>query len=465
VMDDLRQPVWRMYVNGALLRDDYRHLITNVELVMPLDGATQLIITMAGLTPDDMGFKPMTERLLFPGSVIEFFAGYGEPDHPLGRFDVRSHSVEYGADGVVLTIEAFDRLASFQEHRQARIIQGAETHTDAVVAMLEEDYGDFGYVVDLGQAKAGDRIKRTGTTDLQWLKYCAMADGFAYPRVWTKEQYERIQALALDRLGGDPIAILAQGALTKVRQDNLVYLPLSTLYGTSEPLRLWYSSPDRGSDWRDLRVSFSTQDIPSAIEAYGITEIGGERKVVKVTAEYTQAGVRIAEKTDSWEDSFAKQEKIRGDVASGSALKLYTLGEGRRTYETGAVGTQRTKSGKLIKWQSERESREILAGTVVRTTEDVIEYVKRWFAQRASAYLVADGTLFQTPGLERVAPSQVHELAGVAPTHGGLYVTLSVKHNWSADDHTATVSLQKLVTEADMAVDRVGPETTSEELL
>ena len=458
-------PTWELVVDGKRLPYGIKRQIETVTTHATLEGATQLSLIGDALDGTDMTLSLLDDRVLFPGSKVELWAGYGSSLFPKGRFKVLSQEPEYTADGVPFTIEAFDGLKRFLGDKEGRLIQGVTSHSDAVALMMERDYPDMGYLIEPGPEKKGDRFKKAGVTDLNLLKRFAIADGFAYPRVWTRDQYEFLRNEVKSGLGGNDLALfIALDGAAKVRDDMLIYVPLSTLYNFIKPVDLWWS-PTRASDWTALRIFFSAADLPTAVEVYGTANVGGEKKLVRAVVEYGSEGVKIAEVEEDWEDDWAKQQKLRKELSSGGKLKLYTLSDGIRAYETGGTFSYRNDKGVQVKGKSKRAGREILNGNgvLIDSEQDVLEFAKRWFLARASAYLVGSGTLMNTPGLERLDVSQVHNIRGVATPHQGAFVFTEVTHTWTAEDHSVNVGLQKLVTEQDLSVNGAAPTATSEE--
>jgi len=454
---------WRLVVEGVPLRDDYVALIKGLTCYKTIDGASQLSIDANALDPETMEYRIINEAILWPGRKVELFLGYGaSATFPMGRFKIKTHLPKYRPDGVTVQIEAFDALADMMDE-QARLIQGAQSHADVIVDVMERFYPSMGYIVAQGTKKAGDRFKEAGVTDLAWLKNMAIADGFAYPQVWTREQYEIARELLRERLGDDGLDALGE-VETKVRDDMLVYLPNASVYAFSDVLRLWYD-PKGVSDLTTFDPTFSVQDVPTAVEAYGTVIEGGEPKIKKVVIEFEQGGPRISDVTDEWETDWTRDQKIREQIKSGTAVKLYTLGDSTTSYETGQTAQVKNAAGKTATIRSKRLDREVLNGdgVLIPTTDDLLTFAKRWMLQRASAFLVGEATMSNRIGSERLAPNQIHEIAGCADPHAGLWALKTVTHQVSGGGHDVTVTTQKLVTEADVYGGQDGPKTKVEE--
>lgn len=462
-LDGPDAPRFEIYIDGRPLDALHKALIGEVRRHVSLDGASSVTIAASGLD-QNLDYRFINERVLFPGVEFELWAGYGGRLVPKGRYKVKHHDTRYEESGVPVEIEAFDRLTDFLRDDQARLIEGYQTHTDVIVQILERDYPKVGYVVQQSTQKAGDRVKKVGETDLSLLKNMAVADGFAYPRIWSQEQYEYIRDRVRARLGQDRLAALvALEGLTKIRGNNLVYLPLNSLYSFSDPITFWYNP--KGHTDVSVRVFFSDADMPTAVEAYGTTTINGERKLVKVVVGYSEAGPRVQTITDDWNDQWAKDQRIREQIASGAALKLYTLGEGKRTYETGGTYKYKNVQGKTVTGKSEVSVNEVLNGDgeTIRSEMDVVEFAKRWFLQRAQSFLIGEASLKNVAGSEDLDINQVHELQGAAEVHNGPFVTTTLTEQWTGDGHQVSFSFQKLIRERDLAVRGESPDFKSQE--
>lgn len=442
-------PVYRLSVDGTVLGDDLLSALGPFTLHRTFDGASQLTLGFDCIDPDTMDYRIVNERMFLPGSEVSLWTGYGTGGlwHQ-GYFKIKTRLPNYGPDGVTMDVEAFDALDEFVEDQNGRLIQGAKTHADAIKEVLDRDYPQMGYVILSSKSKAGDRIKEVLKSDLLWLKQCAIADGYAYPQIWSDEQLAIIEDVARERLGDEPFA----GCHRKQRRNNLVYLPLSTVYSLLEPVTLWYSLKGE-SDWEaGPRITESTAGMPTALEVYGYSSRLGERKLVRAVVEYRGGFPRLAEITDDWEsDRWAQEQQIRAEIKSGAALKFYALGDENVDIQTGTKSTVRNEKGVQVQVDSHRAAREVLSpGMLVRTEEDVVDFAERWFRARAAGYLGGEGAISNVPGSEQFAPNQIHRIRGTAPQHEGLYVWKTTTHTWGEDRHDVRMTFQKLVEEKDL---------------
>ena len=453
----------RSRLNGSgkfrVLPDSYKNLISSVTLTETVDGASQLNISAQALDPMGIGRDPMSyrfinEQIMFLGDEIELWAGYGKSLMPKGRFVVKTHDIVYGPDGVTIDIESFDKLTRFMDHTQARIYQGLKKHTDVLKDLMKKEYPSLGFIYDNSpKDRKGDRFKEIGTTDLWWIKQMALADGFSPPRMMTNDQWNWLYDHT--PVGSSEQALVSSLSIEDFTEDNLVYAPTTTLTQFIQPLILWYNPRDgKDSDWSTFNPTFSTEGIPTAIEAYGTVHDPSSafnNRVVKVVIELTPSGISDPVITDNFDDDWTKQSKIRKTTSDGNTIKMWSLGDGRVTYETGGKYTFTNKKGKSQTGKSEKEVREIIncEGVTVNTTQDVVEWAKNWLKVRSASYLIASGTLQNVPKIERIGPAQVHFVAGVAPLHEGAYVVLDATHRWDSSGHSVSVNMQKAIEKED----------------
>lgn len=442
-------PVYRLSIDGVVLGDDLLSAMGPFTLHRTFDGASQLTLSFDCLDPDTMDYRIIDSRLFIPGAEVSLWTGYGTGGlwHQ-GYFRVKTRIPDYSPDGVTMDVEAFDALDEFVEDQNGRLIQGSLTHAEAIKEVLDRDYPQMGYVILPSKSKKGDRFKEVLASDLLWLKQCAIADGYAYPQIWSDEQLAIIEDVSRERLGSEPFA----GCHRKQRRNNLVYLPLSTVYSLLEPVTLWYS-PKGESDWEaGPKIVETTAGMPTALEVYGYSTRLGERKLVRAVVEYRGGFPRLAEITDDWEsDRWAQEQKIRAEIKSGAALKFYALGDEKVDIETGTKTSVRNEKGVQVTVDAHRAAREVLSpGMLVRTEEDVVAFAERWFRQRAAGYLSGEGSISNVPGAEQFAPNQIHRIDGVAAPHRGPYVFKTTTHTYDTDRHDVRLTFQKLVEEKDL---------------
>lgn len=460
-------PVFKLLVDGVELKNDYTRLIDSITVHATFDGATQLAIGFNGLDPETMTYAVVDQRLMLPGREVQMWFGYGAASYPVGRFKIAEMVPDFGAGTVTYELNALDRLADLLREKQSRLIQGVLTHTDAIAQVLEADYPWLGYLMVQGTSKAGDRFKELGTTDLGWMKLCAVADGFGYPRIMTREQYALLQKKVTDRMDDNPVAVLSALALSKVRDHMLVYAPAGDLYSLGDRYTFHYD-PRGQSDLARFKPTLSTQDMPVAVEVYGWTNFLGARRLVKAVVEYGETGPVLADITDEWEqDAWARQQKIRSQIKSGAHLKLYTLGNQERENLTGGTTTVTGKGGRPMTVETKKSEREVLNGdgVLIPTDEDVVTFAKRWFLKRASAYLQAEFSTVNLPGSETVWPNQVHGFEGMPEMYAGKYVVKTTTHRWDRDrGHTVEGTVQKLVEEKDLGTSGGSPQSNVQEV-
>jgi len=452
--EDAECPVYRLSVDGTLLGDDLLSALQPFSLHRTFDGASQLTLSFDCVDPDTMDYRIVNEAMFLPGAEVSLWAGYGGTLMHQGYFRIKSRLPKYRPDGVTMDVEAFDALDEFIADQNGRLVQGVSTHADAIKEVLDRDYPQMGYLLMPSKAKKGDRFKEVLTSDLLWLKHMAIADGYAYPQVWSDEQLMVIEADARERLGDEPFA----GCHRKQRRNNLVYLPLSTAYGLIEPVTLWYSLKGE-SDWESgPDIVESTSGMPTALEVYGWSNRLGTRALVRAIVEYASGVPRLVEITDDWQgDKWAREQGIKAEIKSGAALKFYALGEGTQDVESGKNKT-RNQKGVLVAGEAHRAAREVLsAGALVHTEEDVVDFAMRWFLQRAAGYLGGQGAISNVPGAELFGPNQIHRIRGVVPQHEGLYVWKTASHTWGEDRHEVQMSFQKLVEEKDLTTNGAAP--------
>jgi len=447
--------VCELRVDGRPLPQDYARSIGSVRLTTSVDAAGQLDVTM-GINDLGKGFRVLEERILFPGTEIDVFAGYGKKLIPKGKYVVKDHDPNYTGGSV--TIKAFDRLADFLRGTDALLFEGYSRNSEVIEAMLEQNYPKWGWVLQPSPVKGGDRFKDipdhfkpVGDTDLAYLKAMAEGDGWAYPRVWTREQYRFVEEQL--READSPIAQLLFSASTNLRDYNLVYLPLSDLFSFTPPLRLWHKTGTaRGGDFSNLAIRFSSQDMPTGLEVYGVaSDADGTRRPVKVVIEFTQAGPKQPVVTETFDSKWTRQEKIRERVSSGTALAVYALGEGRRAVETGGEYEYMNKEGVKVKGKSQKSEAEVMYALTIQTEQDAVAYAKEWFRLRAAAYLTGSFGIANLPGTAELDAQQVHEIHGIAKPHVGSYIITDCVHEWSrSGGHQVSGNVQKLVEESDL---------------
>ena len=463
-------PVCDLLVDGRPLPLDVRRLIQSIAITGPADGAKQLDVVLQACDNAQTGYRVIDERLLFPGKTIVVEAGYGKKRVPKGRFKVKTHRTKYGNPPTVV-VQAYDGLAALLEGTDALLFEGKTSNSEVVEALLREKYPTMGWYIADSPPREGDRFKAVNDTDLQFVKVMAEADGFAYPRVWSREQYE--YAWGQNQQSGRR---LPEGS-ANIRDEMLIYAPLSDVFALSPQLRLAYSLPNKGGDWASLDIDFSTDGIPTAVEVYGVTRALGGLQVAKIVVEITADGPEVKSVEPMTGDKWSTQEKIKDKVSSGTALCIYALSDAKRVVATGGTyqyhsgggevikGTQtyytkkgkektrtvkrRTATGEIVTKASEASVREVLAGYTIETDQDALDFAKKWLQARAASYLVAKGTLKNIPGIEGMDTAQVHEIVGVAELHAGGYATLDVDHKWTREGgHDVSVAAQKLIEES-----------------
>jgi hypothetical protein len=441
--------VCELWVDGRPLPQDYTKAVSGVGLRTSIDAAGQLDITV-GINDAGKGFRILDERVLFPGVEVEVRAGYGKRLIPKGRYTIKDHRVSY--TGGSATIKAFDSLADLLKGTDALLFEGYSRNSDVIEAMLERNYPTWGWVLQPSpERKNADSFKAVGDTDLMFLKAMAEGDGWAYPRVWSREQYE----FAAERLrqSGSPIAQLLFSASTNLRDKNLVYLPVSDLYAFSPSLKLWHKTgKDKGGDFSELNVNFSSQDMPTGIEVYGMqADADGVQRAVKVVVEFSQEGPKVLGTTPNFDTKWTRQEKIRDKIGSGGTLAVYALGEGRRSVETGGKYTYTNEHGVEVTGKSEKSESEVLYAMTIETEQDAEAYALEWFRLRSSAYLMGTFGMTNLPGTAELDAQQVHEIHGIAGPHVGPYIITDCVHNWSrGGGHAVSGNVQRLVDEGDL---------------
>lgn len=441
--------VCSLVVDGRPLPADYAKLVQSVRLTTTADGAGQLDINMAATDDLGRGFRVINERVLWPGREVDLWAGYGRHLTPRGRFRISKHRTRYGKLPTVALV-GYDRLSDFLANTDALLFEGLSRNSAVIEQLLRERYPSLGWCIVDSPEREGDRFKAVNDTDLAFLKSMAEGDGFAYPRIWTRDQWD--VAVQNATRAGKPVQSMLKGAHLNIRDVNLIYMPLSEVVTLSPTLRLHNLLKSRGGDWSNLEVEFSTEGLPTAVEVYGVERDGGNERVVRVVVEMTETGARVASVDAGFDNRWTRQQKIREQVKAGTAVKLCALSDERRSIETGGTYTYHNKAGVAVKGKSEQSVREVLSSYLVETQQDVVDFAVRWLQSRASAYLLAKGDLANIPGIEGVDVHQVHELDGVAEPHAGPYVVIDHVSDWSRQNgHTMGLTLQKLVEERDLA--------------
>lgn len=455
-----RVPVYALEVDGLPVKDDYLRLLESVTLEQHWDQADSLQLSFVAWDDRRADYKVVGERIFAPGRSIVLRAGYGTPNHVVGRYTIQPHRFNDSGTKPMLQVSAFDGFARFMEgtdpvdHRQA-------TTFDNVAFAVATSYG-MGLVADeapeiprkLRKRRSRSRVeepntprlqKPAGDTDAKLLKLCAAYAGFAAPEV------------RFLPLNSTEIEVLQ-------RTHEIVFTPTRfTAAGTGGDV-LFFRKYDRRRQaeteagpfiFRKRRkdllpseiISFSADlmagDIPQSVRVSGLSEDG--KRVITVEAS-------LRDRRSLLEGNFA--DIIIEDVSEKKLGKV-----DRKTFkDPGAVVVETLSERRPVKRYNphSRRREEVVGRETVKTETlrglgNVEEYARAWLQEKLDLLITARVTLRNTPGLEQVRPQQSHRFEGLPPEYEGWYRFRTCTHTWSTDLHTVQVGAQK-VADVDLAM-------------
>lgn len=358
------------------------------------------------------------------GTSFELWSGYGTIDQCHGKFTIRSRDPSYPAGGQpTMVITAFGGLEKLMHNKQGFVFEATLSEAPPIAAMA----ATAGMLVDLDPkllvAPLGDRCKRHGTTDLEYLKTVAMAYGLAMPHV----SY-------IPNPAGVDFGVETLAMKTIRWQEALPGGVPNFLTGHGQLLR-YMGGDDTGGELTDFDTSFDTSDLPVAVEVIGRGEDG---KLVAVTVIATEAGPVVQSIAPVLPGPMKPQTP---GLDAGEVYAIGLLGAGGQAIDTGV----RFRDSKSQKIKGKRFVQELLYQTSAKATGDVVGFAMAWMAARMDAFWLGRGSVTNIQGAHRLGLNQVHRVAGVLPQDEGWWLFVRVGHAWQGGTHDVSFDAQKLL--------------------
>lgn len=407
-MIDLSAPRFEVRVGGVALPPTHARLIDAVVVEASQDGADELRIEATAWDSVARAFRFLGDPVIGVGAVAEVWGGYGDRLEPIQRFRMLREEAEYPDGGVPrVVLRGYSAEHRLAEEVRAAVWAGpvADSEIAAQIARSAGLAADADGIAPTPPRQAG-RVKAQGTSDLDFLRQLATANGFAPPSVvWDA-------ARGVDRLLFRPLDYRRQG-----ERVRFVYSP--PLAGSSEPAGTLLS----------FSPSLSLAGVPTTVEAIAWDPAAQEAIIVRASIDAVDQEPTVQRRPEN----YLKKAGISG-YKSGSQVYARVLLDSE-VPDAEPPPTSRRARGKV-------ESRAVYT---VQNATDAVAWAKRWITTRNQAFLIARAA---TVGWPRVWVGQIHEFVGLAPVHDGLWFVEAVRHRWDGQGYRLDLDLSRVLDEA-----------------
>lgn len=398
---DWNAPRFRLELaDGTYLTEARTRFLSSVTCKATVDGADELVIEATGWDSDNQVYRFLGENVLQAGNRVVLWGGYRDDLEALQAFTITRVRGNYTGDGVGVTIVGYSAEADLVANQTHRAFAGPISDSE-IVTTIADDHGILAFVgrtLEETPERARGRVKESGTTDFEFLRKLAVANGFGPPVIrWDPDELGNVLTWRTSKLSNqDEIATFRFNPHAAGRRDA----PVGTLFEFSPELSL--------------------AGVPTKLVVLGWHEEAQEP--IKVVLEMTRSG---QETTIYVGEDEAGPIKAPGWIKSGEQLAVTVLQEGK---------------GKG------RDSKdEVVATRTPKTPEDAVAWAERWFATRRRAFMTGRASLLAYP---KLWPGQFHRFEGLAPEHNGLWEFLEVVHRFDASGYQAEASVAYVLEDA-----------------
>lgn len=375
-------PRWRLQLaDGSWLPTGYVRLVAQVTAAATVDGADELRIRARAWDYDSGSYRIAGDHVLGPGNRVILWGGYGDELVPLQRFSMVREQVDYPVGEVpTVTLRGYSAEVNLVESTRERSWEGPIRDSE-IVELIAADHGltFTGLTIEGTPLRESGRVKKRGTSDLDFLRQLAVANDFGPPVV----RYDH-------RKGSDVLYWRRTDLAFQDQIARFVYDP-------------WQGGVQAGT-LRQFRARLSVAGVPTKIEVLGWDAVA-------------QAPMRVLlEITDDGQDSTVYRDE--GDL-------------GRPTEEIRSGAELRVA---ILRDVSDAKGERVEAVHVehVQTPEDARAWAQRWYRTRQLAFMEGRAIVV---GWELLWPGQIHRFDGLAPHHNGLWEWQTVTHTWDGNGY------------------------------
>lgn len=384
---DVLAPAWDLEVGGRRLGDGYRALVSRVSVEGSTDGADELTVEASAQDPDSGAYRLLGETILGPGSLVVASMGYVGGLEVLGRFRMVREEAEYPESGApTVTLRGYSAEADLGARTKPWAVSGSVGISD-VVRKVARDAGltvTATSVEDVPAKLSGGYAKKAGKSDLVALQELAAIAGL--PNPWVRY---------------DPVA-----------KVDVLFFRRPNVRTQSRVARFWYDPTGSASGVRTLRSFSPTLDlsgVPTKLELAGWDEAQQRAYLV------------VAEVGGAQEPTILRGSEVASyQIRSGAAVRAKALGSGAG------------------------DAAERLAVPHLRTEAEAVAFAKAWVSTRNLAFLTARAKVV---GVPEVWPNTIHDFAGLAKHHAGLYLVDRAAHSIDASGYSLDLDLSRVVVE------------------
>lgn len=453
-------PVYSLEVDGIPVKQDYLRLLESVSIEQHWDQADAMTLSFVAWDERLADYKVVGEKIFAPGRSVVVRAGYGSPNHVMGRFAIQPHRFNDSGGKPTLEVTGFDGFARFVGGTDPADYREANTFTDVAFAVASAH--GMGIVADdsieiprkLRKRRSRRRTeepnaprlqKPAGDTDAKLLKLCAAYAGFAAPEV-RYLAFNNAELTVLEQ--SHDIVVAAHWLEAKGTGGDVLFFRKYDRRRQAEVEAGPYIFHRRRNDgFTSEIISFTGDhmagDIPQSVRVSGLSEDG--KRVITVEAKLRDRQSLLLGDTrqivieDISEKRLGKEDREK--FKDPAAVVIETLSD-QKPVKRFNPQTQR---------REEVIGRETVKTETLRGIGNVEEYAKAWLQEKLDMLTTARATLRNTRGLELVRPQQSHRFEGLPPEYEGWYRFRVCTHTWSTDLHTVQVTAQK-TSDVDLAM-------------
>lgn len=390
-------PRFEIRVNGRALPPEYAALIASVRVEATQDGADELEIDASAWDGVGQRFRILGEDVLMAGNSCVVWGGYGQNLEPLQRFRLLREEAQYPSGEMArVRIRGYSAVHRLAEAKAARAYEAGATDAQIAQAIAEE--AGIGWTTDSIPPTAplqGPRVKESGASDWDFLVGLAAANEYGPPLVRYDAATDR------DILYFRPLS-------WRVQRERARFVRSPWLAGTDAP----------AGTLLEFEASLSLAGVPTRVEVVGWDATA--QAPIRVAVEIREDG-----QEPLITDLSGTIREVSDGIRSGSQLYVTVLN----------AGSDAPESAKA----------EVIPVYAVRTTEDAVAWAMRWIRTRNQAFLVGRAT---TIGWPRLWTGQIHEFAGLAPHHNGLWYVESCAHVWDRGGYRCDLDLSRVLDES-----------------
>lgn len=397
---DWSAPAWALELSdGSFLSEARKGLVSSVTCKATNDAADELVLELSGWDSDAGVYRFLGENILQAGNRVVLWGGYGEDLEALQAFKITRVRGNYTGDGVGVTIVGYSAEADLVENQSPRSFAGPISDSE-IVTRIADDHGLLAFIGDTleetPQRERG-RVKESGTTDFEFLRKLAVANGFGPPVIrWDPDQRGEV--------------LYWRTSLVSHQDEIATYRYNPWAAGGRERTGTLFS----------FAPELSLGGVPTKLVVLGWHEEAQEP--IKVVLEMTRSG---QESTIYVGEDERGPIKAPAWIKSGEQLAVAVLQEG--------------------KGRGRNSKDQVVATRTPKTPESAVAWAERWFETRRRAFMTGRASLLAYP---KLWPGQFHWFDGLAPEHNGLWEFLDVTHRFDASGYTQDATVAYVLDEA-----------------